>query len=110
MGMFAVRDIKAGEIIVEERPMFVTRVDIDENSDGSLERAAIEHLSPRAKTAFLGLGSSRGQEIDQVIGMLLSNSFGIDFDDESTDANLGGGVYEFMQVPSSSSRTKNPSS
>lgn len=116
--MFASRPIKAGELIIEERPLFVTRINVDETSDGTFEQAALEHLAPETVEKFLGLSNAQDAHIHPLVGILLTNNFAvsqgrggtralqgganastnlqIDFDYESSDEMLGGGVYEFI--------------
>ncbi|KAI5475966.1 hypothetical protein MNV49_000573 [Pseudohyphozyma bogoriensis] len=95
-GMFANRDIKMGELIVEERPLYVSRINIEETSDGSFEEAAIKHLSDTSREKFLGLSNAQPEPIGPLPGRLMTNVFAIDFDDKSSDDMLGGGVYEFI--------------
>ncbi|KAK4699756.1 hypothetical protein P7C70_g6502, partial [Phenoliferia sp. Uapishka_3] len=96
MGMFASRPIKKGELIIEERPLFVTRLQPDEASDGTFEMAALKHLNPSTRERFLSLSNAQDPHINRLPGILLTNLFAIDFDYESSDEHLGGGVYEFI--------------
>lgn len=95
-GMFASKLIKEGEMIVQERPLFVTRCVVDQEADGKLEAGALEHLAPLTKERFLSLANAQPPGIHPVPGRLLTNSFAIDFDYESTDDILSGGVYEYI--------------
>lgn len=95
-GMFASRPIVKGELIIEERPLYVSRLQPDEASDGSFELAAIEHLAPSTREKFLSLSNAQDPHIHRLPGILLTNLFAIDFDYESSDEHLGGGVYEFI--------------
>ena len=95
-GMFASRGIVKGELIIEERPLYVSRLQPDEASDGTFELAALEHLAPSTRERFLALSNAQDPHINPLPGILLTNLFAIDFDYESSDEHLGGGVYEFI--------------
>lgn len=96
MGMFAQRPIKAGELILSERPIVVTyhgltALDDQTLANGVFHRAALSGLSREARAAIMSLKNSMGAEIDEVPGILRTNYLQVDLVDEpdEPDAYIG---------------------
>ncbi|KAH9949138.1 SET domain-containing protein [Amylocystis lapponica] len=94
MGMVAVRPIKAGELILAERPLYAARRTLScaadqTNANGFFYRAALRGLSSRARTIILGLANTYpAGEYDVVPGILNSNCLEIRLPSVSPWANM----------------------
>lgn len=94
--MFAQRPIKAGELILSERPIVVTYHALTYFHDqtlanGVFHRAALSGLSQEARAAIMSLKNCFGAEIDEVPGILRTNYLQVDLVEEpkESDAHFG---------------------
>lgn len=78
LGVVAARDIRAGELILRERPLLVTAheavTDPRRYGRGHLYGAAISQLSEPSKTKLLALANSCGPETEQIEGIVKTNA------------------------------------
>jgi hypothetical protein len=96
VGIFAEHPIKAGELIMSERPVVVTPYTLTYGYDrtfanGVLHRAALSSLSEEARASIMSLKNCWGTELDEVTGILRTNFLQVDMVDEpqELDTNLG---------------------
>jgi hypothetical protein len=96
MGMFAERHIKAGELILSERPVVVACHVQTYGSDqtlanGVFHRAALSGLSEETRASIMSLKNCMGAEMDEVPGILRTNYLQVDLVDEpqEVDGYLG---------------------
>lgn len=82
LGMFAVRDIDKGELIISERPIFTHRLSLENvvrhSGEGKFfEIQAVEGLSPDSRQRIYGLKNSlpESHQIDKLGGILNTNFF-----------------------------------
>ncbi|KII84741.1 hypothetical protein PLICRDRAFT_45548 [Plicaturopsis crispa FD-325 SS-3] len=92
VGMFANRLIKAGELIMMERPVYASRrrryCAPDQNeANGIFHRAAISGLSGSSRQALMALKNSYGSDYDVVFGILTTNFLPIDITEEPDPDN-----------------------
>ncbi|OJT07650.1 SET domain-containing protein 5 [Trametes pubescens] len=90
-GMVARREIRAGELIWSERPIYAARRTLtcaadQTDTNGVFYRAALQRLSPRSKEAFFALASAYPPaEFDIVPGILNTNCLEICMSDAESD-------------------------
>src|ERR1700683_2300440 len=98
MGMFAERLIKAGELIMMERPVAVLKQKLPcLSSDqrlitGVVHRAALSGLSSKARASIMALKTCfDAAEMDEVPGIFHTNFLQVDMTDEThePDSYLG---------------------
>ena len=83
LGLFAQRDIAPGELILEERPVFVAPLRLavlpDQNENGVFDRNAVSGLSPASRAAIMALHNAFSQEEScDLSGILRTNTIPID--------------------------------
>lgn len=96
LGVFATRDMKAGELIVAERPLVVVPADITDfaigfEEDGETEKAQailhvweeayqmlVDRLSPENRDAFLGFTNSHTEDgSGRITGIIQTNGYAV---------------------------------
>lgn len=88
LGMFASRPIKAGELLISERPAYLARQKLwrfvdQTDKNGLFHRNALSHLSSTSAQGIMCLKDSYGpeKEFDKVPGILNTNYLTVDISD-----------------------------
>ena len=95
MGMVATRSIRAGELIVEERPAFVIAQQVtcaaDQAANATLHRNAVDGLSAQSRAAITALKNAFPADVPPLRGTLTTNYLQLDLTPQPVllDAHLG---------------------
>lgn len=97
-GMVARRAIKAGELIVSERPVYAQRAELMRSADfdqfnGLSYAAPVAGLSSAAQASIYGLSSAFGSKRHALAGIFHTNNLELDITDEPDPANRFVGCF-----------------
>jgi hypothetical protein len=90
LGMYALKDIKRGELVISEQPVHLSKLRLwhraDYNSrNGTFFRIALTNLSESSRCSILSLKNSfeseNGREYDKIVGIYHTNYLTVDLSD-----------------------------
>lgn len=101
LGMYATRALKAGELIVEERPVYAMRRQIIRGEDqthenGIFHRNAVRGLCPKSRAALMSLKNSYPPDVHVVPGTLCTNYLQLDITPEPDVMNEFVGCFPVL--------------
>ncbi|KAH9949151.1 hypothetical protein B0H21DRAFT_729758 [Amylocystis lapponica] len=110
-GMFATKEIRAGELVWAERPVYATRKGLEwahdqTRANGIFQHNSLRGLSDSARASVLALKNSYPDEenIDVVLGTLLTNYLGIDMTEKPLKENEFSGCFPTLSRANHSCR------